>query len=197
MVDVKTLFKNPDLKTGGFYELSIQVCPSIDQEPIQLYTDYVWSLTNVDGPYDYDFNRIGINIEQFEHQGILTLNQYLIPFKTYNIRETEPVETGFNWFDICFYTTAIEHVFGPEYQTWTEVVNPPPLLHNFLVDTMKKLNALFPFELAMIDFEVSGMYYLKDLQAAGVYYPHAEMYVNRSAYGKVNDEYKSFVRTID
>lgn len=97
--------------------MCLQVCPSIDQRPIQFYTDYIWTLDNVDGPYDSEFNRIAVDIEQFEHQGILTLGEYSIPFKTFNIREQEPIETGFNWFDISFYTAAIESIFGQEYQT--------------------------------------------------------------------------------
>ena len=73
---------------------------------------------------------------------------------TYNIRETEPIETGFNWFDICFYTAAIEHVFGSEYQTWMKTQMFKQLT-DFFTKTLKDLFNLFPFELAILDFEVS------------------------------------------
>jgi hypothetical protein len=82
---------------------------------------------------------------------------------TYNIREDEPIETGFNWFDICFYTAAIEKVFGAEYQTWSENPKVPKQLTDFFTSILKALYKIYPFELAMLDFEVSGQYYFEDL----------------------------------
>lgn len=117
MTEKKNIFLDKDLRCGGFYELAIQVCPSIDNDPIKLYTDFIWTLNNVSGPFDEDFNTIQTDIEIFQHRGLIRLDNFVIPFLTYNVRETEPIETGFNWFDICFYTAAIEHVFGSEYQT--------------------------------------------------------------------------------
>lgn len=90
----RDIFLHKDLRCGGFFELAIQVCPSIDNQPIQLYTDYVWSLDNVKGPYDDNFNPIQTNIEQFGHRGLIRLGKYEIPFMTYNVRETEPIETA-------------------------------------------------------------------------------------------------------
>ena len=163
MTEAKDIFLDKDLRCGGFYELAIQVCPSIDNEPIQRYTDYIWSLENVRGPYDDNFNLIPSDIEIFQHRGLIQLGEYEIPFMTYNVRETEPIETGFNWFDVCFYTAAIEHVFGAEYQTWTENPKVPKELSDFLRKTMKELYKIYPFQLSMLDFEVSGQYYLEDL----------------------------------
>jgi len=57
MTGAKDIFLDKDLMCGGFYELALQVCPSIDNEPIQLYTDYIWSLENVEGPYHDNFNQ--------------------------------------------------------------------------------------------------------------------------------------------
>lgn len=163
MTELKDIFIDKDLRCGGFYELAIQVCPSIDNDPIKLYTDFIWTLDNVSGPFDEDFKTIKTDIENFQHRGLIRLDNFDIPFMTYNVRETEPIETGFNWFDICFYTTAIEHVFGSEYQTWTENPKVPRQLTDFFVKTLKDLYKIFPFKLAMLDFEVSGQYYLDDL----------------------------------
>ena len=163
MTENKDIFQRKDLKTGGFYELSIQVCPSIDNEPIEKYTDYIWALNDVIGPFDNDFNVIKVDCKNFEHNGLLRLDKYIIPFKTYNIREEEPVEIGYNWFDICFYTAAIEHVFGADYKTWTEKPKCPPQIESFFISVAKELFNVYGFKLAIIDFEASGQYYLSDL----------------------------------
>jgi hypothetical protein len=164
MTDSKEIFLDKDLRCGGFYELAIQVCPSIDNEPIRLYTDFIWSLDEVSGPFDEEYKIIKTDIENIQHRGLIRLENFDIPFMTYNIRETEPIETGFNWFDICFYTAVIEHVFGSEYQTWTENPKVPKQLTDFFTKILKDLYKLFPFELAILDFEVSGQYYMDDLK---------------------------------
>jgi hypothetical protein len=162
--ELKELFLNPELRTGGFYELAIQVCPSANNLPIKNYTNYIWEQNYIEGPFDENFNLISVKIENNQHRGVITFGDYKIPFMTYNIREDEPIETGYNWFDICFYTAAIEHVFGEEYQTW---INPPKVpieLNIFLKKIAVELYKIFPFQLALKDFEVSGEYYLKDLE---------------------------------
>ena len=155
MTKLKDIFLDKDLRCGGFYELAIQVCPSIDNNPINLYTDFIWTLNNVSGPFDEDFKKIETNIENFQHRGLIRLENFDIPFMTYNIREDEPIETGFNWFDICFYTAAIEKVFGSEYETWTENPKVPKQLTDFFTSVLKALYKIYPFELAMLDFEGS------------------------------------------
>jgi hypothetical protein len=162
MIDAKNIFFDRELRCGGFYELAIQVCPSTNNEPIKLYSEYVWSLQNVHGPYDDNFSHVQVDIATFRHEGLIKLN-HLLPFITYNVRETEPIETGFNWFDIGFYSAAIEHIFGSEFQTWSETPVIPQELSKFLFETMISLYHIYPFELAMIGYEVSGQYYLHDL----------------------------------
>ena len=71
---------NKELRTGGFYELAIQVCHSANNEPIRLYTDFIWNLKNVNGPYDVNNNSIPIDIANIQHVGILHLKEYAIPF---------------------------------------------------------------------------------------------------------------------
>lgn len=164
MTGLKELFLNPKLRTGGFYELAIQVCPSVNNNPIEDYTNFIWSQNNIEGPFDDDFNLTSVNFKNNRHSGIITLGNYKIPFVTINIREDQPIDTGYNWFDICFHTAAIEYVFGEEYQTWTESPKVPAELNTFLKLSALKLYEIFPFELALKDFEVSGLYYLEDLK---------------------------------
>jgi hypothetical protein len=198
MTEAKDIFLDKALRCGGFYELAIQVCPSIDNDPIQLYTDYIWSLENVRGPYDDNFNLIPTDIEFFQHRGLVQLGEYEIPLITYNVRETEPIETGFNWFDVCFYTAAIEHVFGAEYQTWIENPKVPKELSDFLRKTMKELNKIYPFQLSMLDFEVSGQYYLEDLSKPLTNnWQTSAFYVRQDKFEQIADENKKLVMKVE
>lgn len=198
MTDAKEIFLDKDLRLGGFYELSIQVCPSIDNKPIKKYTDYIWSLKNVAGPFDNNFHKIHADISNFRHEGILHLDNFTIPLITYNIRETEPIETGFNWFDICFYTAAIEKVFGEDFKTWT--VNPkcPKQIEDFFTTVLKDLFQIYKFKLAIIDFEVSGQYYLDDLSAdLNGNWTNSIFYIGRENYNMVSAKNKNLVTIID
>ena len=196
MVDEKEIFLDESLKTGGFYELSIQVCPSIDNQPIKLYTDFLWSLDNVDGPYDNEFSKTSLEVANLEHRGLMTLENKLIPFRTFNIREDEPIETGFNWFDIYFYTAAIEQIFGNEYKTWTETPNPPKAFTDFFHWTMNELYKIYPFQLALIDFEVSGQYYLSDLKEKTIDLTTTKFYVGHDNIKLITEENKKLVTVI-
>ncbi|MBC7921443.1 MAG: hypothetical protein H7Z75_10200 [Ferruginibacter sp.] len=197
MTDAKELFCDKSIRCGGFYELCIQVCLSVDTKPIETYTNHIWKLENVDGPYDNEFNKITVNIENYEHQGIIQIDKYLIPFRTFNIREQEPVETGYNWFDISFHTAAIESVFGNEYQTWIENPNPPKILQNFLLNAMKKLFNLYSFQLAFIDYEVSGQYYLGDLKNKLNYSIPVQFFIGRENFNQIAEENRNLIKIID
>lgn len=198
MIKRNDILLDKELRTGGFYELAIQVCPSADNEPIRLYTDYIWYLKNVEGPFDVNNNSIPIDIVNIQHIGILHLDDYEIPFMTYNIREDEPVETGFNWFDICFYTAAIEKVFGSEYQTWTENPNVPKELKNFFHSIIKQLFQAHPFQLAILDFEVSGQYYFDDLRKPLINgWTPSSFFVSKENYEYISLENRKFVTKIE
>ncbi|MPR37031.1 hypothetical protein [Salmonirosea aquatica] len=198
MTEQKNIFLDKDLRCGGFYELAIQVCPSIDNNPIKLYTDFIWTLNNVSGPFDEDFNSIQTDIENFQHRGLIRLDNFVIPFTTYNVRETEPIDIGFNWFDICFYTAAIEYVFGSEYQTWTENPKVPKELTDFFTKTLKDLYKIFPFELAMLDFEVSGQYYIDDLSKPLTNnWSISTFYLGQKSYGLIATENRKFIKRIE
>lgn len=198
MTSGKDIFLDKDLRVGGFYELAIQVCPSINNEPIRLYTDFIWSLKNVEGPFDINYNSIKVDIANIQHNGVLHLDNFAIPFMTYNIKEAEPIETGFNWFDICFYTATIEKVFGSEYQTWTENPNVPKQLKQFFHRTLKQLFGIYPFQLAILDFEISGQYYLDDLKKALTNsWTPSSFFVGKVNYELVSPENKKFATKID
>ncbi|MFT3902917.1 MAG: hypothetical protein QM727_07065 [Niabella sp.] len=197
MTELKTIFLDKDLRCGGFYELAIQVCPSIDNDPIKLYTDFIWALNNVSGPFDEDFKNIKTDIENIQHRGLIKLGNFDVPFMTYNIRETEPIETGFNWFDICFYTAAIEQVFGSEYQTWTENPKVPEQLTDFFTSILKGLYKIFPFKLAILGFEVSGQYYLADLKSKTNTWAYSAFFVGQSTYDLIAVENRKYVKTIE
>ena len=198
MTNSKDIFLDKELKKGGFYELAIQVCPSADNEPIKLYTDFIWTLKNVEGPFNFDYKKISVDIENIQHNGILTLDNYVIPFMTYNIREDEPIESGFNWFDICFYTTAIEKIFGEEYQTWTENTKVPTEIKIFFVNIVKELYNVYPFQLATIDFEVSGQYYLDNLKEPLTHsWTPTNFFVGQDNYEKISSTIRNFVTKIE
>lgn len=197
MTEQRDIFLDKDLRCGGFYELAIQVCPSKNNDPIKLYTDFIWTLNNVLGPFDEDFKKIQANIENIQHRGLISLDNYVIPFMTYNIREDEPIETGFNWFDICFYTAAIEEVFGAEYQTWTENPKVPKQLTDFFESILKALYKIYPFELAILDFEVSGQYYFEDLKKPTNTWSNSAFFVGQNKYNLVAVENRKFVKTIE
>ena len=197
MITKKELFLNSDLRCGGFYELCIQVCKSENIKPIKEYTDFIWNLKNVDGPFDKNFNIIEVNIENMEHQGILNLGNYSIPFKTFNIREENPIETGYNWFDISFYAEAIEKIFGEEYTTWTEIQNSPKLLTAFFHQVMKSFFEIHNFELAMIDYEVSGQYYFSDLKSNFENYTSTKFYIAKKHIEEVAEINRKFIIVVD
>ncbi|TWI07277.1 hypothetical protein IP98_02979 [Flavobacterium cauense R2A-7] len=198
MKNLKELFINKSLKSGGFYELSIQVCESSNNLPIQLYTDFVWSLENVLGPFNKEFDKIEINLKNIEHNGIVKFNNKYIPFLTFNIREESPVETGYNWFDICFYSSAIESIFGEEYTTWSENPKSPVEIDEFFKFTLKNLYNIFPFKLAIIDFEASGQYYLNDLKdKIELMWNHPKFYIGKENYKLILESNKKFCSIIE
>lgn len=198
MTGLKDLFLNNDLQCGGFFELAIQVCSSMDNQPIKLYTDFIWTRDNVMGPFDNDFKPVKVGIENVQHFGLINLGNFDIPFMTYNIREENPVETGFNWFDVCFYTSAIEHIFGSEYQTWRENPNVPKELTEFFTITVKDLYKIFPYKLAILDFEVSGQYYLDDLiKPLTNSWINSVFFVGQENYDSIATENRRLVKRIE
>jgi len=197
MTDTKSLFLNEDIRCGGFYELCIQASPTVDTISLQAYNDFFWSLDNVSGPYSDKFESLSIDIDNYTQEGILIIGDRPLPFKQFNIREANPIETGFNWFDISFYTSTIEHVFQLEPQHWSGNPNVPPSLQEFLLDTMKRLFKLHPFLLAFIDFEISGQYYLHELKGDLNNWTSTKFFTGRQHADSIKQEYKDLVTFLD
>lgn len=198
VMSTKDLFLDPNLRDGGFYELSIQVCPSADNEPVRLYTDFIWSLDHVEGPFERNYTAIAADPANIGHDGILHLGHFAIPFLTFNLREEDQSETGFHWFDICFYTTAIEKVFGAEYQTWTHPPRVPEALENFFRKTARQLFEIYPFQLAMPGFEVSGQYYLTTLEKPLRHgWTPTRFFAGRDNYERIAPENRQYVTRVE
>jgi hypothetical protein len=198
MKTAKDILCNDDLRGGGFYELSMQVCPSASNEPVKRYIDFIWARPDIEGPFDISCNPITPDIENMQHYGVLHAGNYSIPFFTCNIREDEPVETGFNLFDICFYTTAIEKVFGPEYQTWSENPKVPHELNSFFAATLKQLYSIHPFLLAVLGFEVCGQYYMDYLSTPLTFSPALpRFFVGQDHYAAVATDNRPFVTNVE
>jgi hypothetical protein len=188
----KEIYLNDEYKCGGYYDLSIQVCPNSNIEPIKKYTNYIWNLNYIHGPLDKKYNKTKIDTNKNGfNNGILILNEYEIPFITMNICEYD----GFNWFNISITATVIEKVFGNEYIVWNKNPNIPILLKEFHKHIVEELYKVFPFELGISGFEVSGEKYIEDLKtneikksSSIIYYVGKNNYEHLSINNKNNIE---------
>ena len=155
MTDIKELFiKNYKLSGTWFYQLSILVCSSEDELPIIDYTNYIWELSNINGPYNETFEPKAINFQE-TNTGLINIENLTIPFKSMFIQEAND---GTNWFDICFYTSTVEQVLGLKRDSLKKTPSQPKVLVSFFEKTLKDLNKIFPFQLAIVGIEVGGLY---------------------------------------
>jgi hypothetical protein len=120
-VSIIEIFKNQDLRTGGFFELCIQVSESTNDFIIQKYFEFFWNQPNVQGPFDENLNTINKKLD-YRLEGILNIENVEIPFINFNIKEENPIESGSYWFDVSFYITTIEKLVHLEPQNWDEKV---------------------------------------------------------------------------
>ena len=197
MLDIKELFLNEEFRCGGFYELCIQVSPTTDTAPLKAYNDYFWALNEVSGPYNRQMQKTGIDLDNYRQEGVLILGDKSIPFQQFNIREEAAAGANCHWFDISFYTTTIEQVFDLQPQHWTDNPECPPLLRQFMIATLQGLHKLYPFQLAFIDFELSGEYYLHHLKTNLNNWTNTHFYVGSEQYHDIKEEYKQWVTIID
>ncbi len=201
MTDSKTLLFDKAARCGGFYELCIQVCPSIDNSPIILYTDFLWALPNIAGPFEEMSNGYidtCIEYENAMNNGILNLDNYSIPFLTYNVREENPIESGFNWFDISFYEETLNKTFKVENIFADENIQCKNIIDNYLTKLMKDLYGVYPFQLAMIDFEISGQYYLDNLKKGDLNnWTDSKYFIGKESLNDIKGEYKKLVTIVD
>ena len=191
----KELITDKNLCAGCYLELAIQVCKSSETEPVKKYFDFLWKLKDIKGPFDNDYNEI--DKYSYIQNGILDIENYKIPFTTFNIREESPIETGFIWFDFTFSESAIQKIFGEEFEITGTNSKNPEILINFLKNLMEKLYAKFPFELAIIGVEVSGQYYLQDLETEMENQPNLKFYVGKDKIEKIAESNKNLITIIE
>ena len=201
MTDSKKLLFDKEARCGGFYELCIQVCPSLDNNPIIRYTDFVWTLSNVEGPFEETWNgytNSKIDYENAVNYGIIKIDKYSIPFQTYNVREEHPVETGFNWFDVCFFEETLNKIFDVENVFDERNANFKKIIDTYLETLMKDLFRVYPFQLAMIDFEISGQYYLDNLTNGNLNnWTNTKFFIGKQSLLSVKKEYKDVLTVVD
>lgn len=193
---IKEVFQNKDLRTGGFFELCIQVSNSSNNDIIQNYFDYFWNLPNIEGPFDENLNSVNKKLD-YRLEGILNIGEKTIPFINFNIREENPIETGSYWFDISFYISTIERVYQLEPTNWDEESNCPEELSDYLIQLMKKLNAISSFKLALLDFEISGEYRLEELNKSDlVNWSNSKFYIGNENLKAISNENLKYIEII-
>jgi hypothetical protein len=194
----KEIFLNRELRTGGFYELAIQVCHSVETKPIEAYTNFIWNLKNIEGPFDSNFNKIEIDFKNNMHSGILHLGNLAMPFMTYNVQE-EPIKTQYYWFNLEFPNAAIEHLFGEKYvETWEKTLKLPRPLDDFIMECVGNLYAIHKFQMALVGFEVSGSYYLEELKVDTSHSQRPRrFYVGKEDYVLLADSNKKFAHIVE
>ena len=71
-------------------------------------------------------------------------------------------------------------------------------LKKFFATTMKQLNKIYPFQLAMLDFEVSGQYYLENLKSplTNSWIP-TTFFVGQDYYEHISKENRKFVIKVE
>ena len=167
MRTAKEIWNDKELRCGGFYELAMEISNNNQsRKDTELFLKSIFEIEFVKGPFDNDFNKseIYINDENTygEVLGYLEVGQNQIPFTTILI--SEEVEKGSNWVDICFYTGIYEEILGKEYQTWATNGNWHLGFDKLLIKILTHLNSKHKIRLGIIGFEVSGMYSLESIK---------------------------------
>lgn len=197
---IKSVFLDKEFKGGDFYELSMKITQSVDNNVVKIYTDYIWNLDNVYGPYDSDFNLIQTDVTIFQHNGVLRLDDYYIPFMTFCINDSESNEKGNTVFDICIDTTAVVRIFGSEYELWMGS-DVPKQLSDFFYSIAKQLYKCYPFQLGILGWEVSsGRYnldYLTSNRLSTVVIDNVSFFVGKEAYNALLDFNKQYITIVD
>ena len=95
-----------------------------------------------------------------------------------------------------FYTETIQQLFGEEYKTWDENPKCPTELNDFFNKTITDLNNIHKFQLAMIDFEISGQYYLADMSKDFHNWTKSNFFVNEKDTHLISERNKGVVKII-
>lgn len=194
MNTIPNIFFDEDIRNSSCYELAIQVSEDENTLLINKYAQFVWNLETVHGPLDPVGNKIEFDSNILYHDGIVRLGKHDVPFRLHVDKE----EPGSHWFCVCFYTAVITKVFGSKYKTYTEFPHVPNAITGFFKQIMKELYSIHPFLLAMVGHEVSGQYYLKDLQGelSEIWKPDT-FYIGRIYQSIISDENKQCITYIE
>lgn len=185
MQTLRQIWSNPNLRTGGFYDLSIEVSGNEDVRPVQDLIRHLFQLDFVKGPFNADFEAVALDLEYFENLGYIEVEGLQVPFQTFAI-----LETGFggcHWLDISVYAGIYEAVLGEEYQVCSEHGKRHQGFDDRLIEILKHLNAFYPIRTAAIDLEVSAMYclqHLKDIELSPREISWTTFFVNQGEYLK-------------
>lgn len=198
MLSKKELFSIIPDEFSGYYELSIQIKENGVTNPFLDYSDYWWNQDEVEGPYDVDFNRISFSPDQTELNGILTLGNTYLPFKiSYNqwIWSTAENVRCFKY-TISFSSEHIEQVFGEEHKVWRTAKDSPLVLQSQLEKTLQELYKIYPFEIAVIGFEIRELATLELLIQGSTDDTDSSFYVDSRIYATINDASKQRVNQL-
>ena len=92
--------------------------------------------------------------------------------------------------DLHIYTNIYETILGKEYQTWATEGKWHNGFDKRLIQILKELNLVHRIRIALIGFEVSGMYYLQSLKErdlTGIDVSHTKFFVNKGEKLKGNN----------
>lgn len=180
MRTAKEICQDKNARTGGVYELAIEVGDNRSKAPVVALVNALFSLPFVQGPFDKKMEVAELDVDYFDHAGYLEIEGKELPFVLFFISE-EGAE-GSNWLDISFYTGTYEEVLGAEYQTWSVDAKWHQGVDDLLLQILRHLNSVYTIRLGLMGYEISGIYSLQWLQEneLGVdRYHHDTFFVNK------------------
>lgn len=195
MLSKKELFAIIPDEFSGYYELSIQVKENGLMNPFLDYNNYWWNQDEVEGPFDADFNQISLPSDQTNFNGMLTLGDFHLPFKTsYNpwIWASDDDVKSYKY-TISFSSELIELVFGEAHTVWKTAKNSPQVLQSYLEKTLRELYKISPFEIAVIGFEIRELASLELLIQGSTDDTDSSFYVDPLVHLSINDANKQRV----
>lgn len=188
MDEVIKIWNNDKYKSGGFYEIAMQIENNDDSKIVKILLEKLFQIENISGPFDNNLEHKKLDLEYFENIGILEINNKKLPFKTHHF----PGDNGINWLDISIYTAMLEKVLGTEYQTWNINGNDTKFhegLDKILIDILRILNAERNIQLGILGFEVSAMYefdWLSKNELTENDIAFSRFFINKNALDKIN-----------
>jgi hypothetical protein len=133
---------------SGYYELSIQVCPTVYPKGTEDFVNYFLSQKN-------------ITVERQEKNfncGRILFKEKKMPYQFFISTHLDELGINYYWISILFMPQDIENVFGSEYEVWAVEPNVPKELDIFLENLAYQFYLFYPFKLGMIGFEVRTSY---------------------------------------